>query len=58
MEPLMNYWGELTGSIPLTQFLTSLGVIAGGTLIGFLFEKLALKRIYHMVSKTRWNGTT
>ena len=50
------YWGELTGSIPLTQFLISLGVIAGGTLFGFIFEKLALKRIYSMVSKTRWNG--
>lgn len=52
----MEYWGELTGSIPLTQFLISLGVIAGGTLFGFIFEKLALKRIYRMVSKTRWNG--
>ncbi len=56
MESLTNYWGELTGSIPLTQFLISLGVIAGGTLIGFLFEKLALKRMYYMVSRTRWNG--
>ena len=56
MESLMNYWGELTSSIPLTQFLISLGVIAGGTLVGFIFEKLALKRIYRMASKTRWNG--
>lgn len=52
----MDYLGELTSSIPLTQFLISLGVITGGTLFGFIFEKLALKRIYRMVSKTRWNG--
>lgn len=52
----MDYLGELTSSIPLTQFLISLGVIIGGTLFGFIFEKLALKRIYRMVSKTRWNG--
>ena len=56
MESLTNYWGELTRSIPLTQFLISLAVIIGGTLVGFLFEKLALKRIYRAVSRTRWNG--
>jgi small-conductance mechanosensitive channel len=56
MESLTSYWGELTSSIPLTQFLVSLGVIAGGTLVGFIFEKLVLKRLYYMVSKTRWNG--
>ena len=56
MESLTGYWGELTSSIPLTQFLISLGVIAGGTLVGFIFEKLVLKRLYHMVAKTRWNG--
>ncbi len=56
MESLMSYWGELRSSIPLTQFLISLGVIAGGTLVGFLFEKLALKRLYHAVARTRWNG--
>ncbi|MGB3683832.1 MAG: mechanosensitive ion channel family protein [Rubrobacteraceae bacterium] len=56
LEPLASYWGELTSSIPLTQFLISLGVVTGGTLLGFLFEKLALKRIYHVVRRTRWNG--
>ena len=43
-------------SIPLTQFLISLGIIAGGTLAGFIFEKLVLKRLYYMVAKIRWNG--
>lgn len=56
MESLTNYWGELTSSVPLTQFLISFGVIAGGTLIGFLFEKLALKSMYRAVRRTRWNG--
>jgi small-conductance mechanosensitive channel len=56
MESLMSYWGELTSSIPLTQFLISLGVIAGGTFIGFLFERLSMKRMYYMVSRTRWKG--
>jgi small-conductance mechanosensitive channel len=40
----------------VTQLLVSLGVISGGTFIGFLFEKLALNRMYRAVSKTRWNG--
>lgn len=56
MESLTNYWGELTSSVPLTQFLISFGVIAGGTLVGFLFEKLALKSMYRAVRRTRWNG--
>lgn len=51
----MNYWEELKGSIPLMQLLISLGVIVGGTLVGFLFEKLALKRAYHAVARTHWN---
>lgn len=56
MESLTNYWGELTSSVPLTQFLISFGIIIGGTLIGFLFEKLALKSMYRAVHRTRWNG--
>lgn len=56
MEPLMEYWGEFKSSVPLTQLLVSLGVIAGGTLVGFLFEKVALKRLYRAVSATRWDG--
>lgn len=52
----MDYISELWRGIPLTQLLISLGVIAGGTLIGLLVEKLALKRIYQMVRRTEWTG--
>ncbi|MGB3635409.1 MAG: mechanosensitive ion channel family protein [Rubrobacteraceae bacterium] len=52
----MDYLNELWKGIPLTQFLISLGVVAGGTLVGLLFEKVALKRLYQMVRRTEWNG--
>ena len=52
----MDYLNELWKGIPLTQFLITLGIVAGGTLIGFLFEKIALKRLYRMVRGTEWTG--
>ena len=48
--------GELSKGVPLTQLLISLGVVAGGTLIGLLFERVALERLYRMVRRTEWNG--
>ncbi len=53
---MIEYWEALLTSVPLTQVLVSLGVVAGGTLAGLLFEKLALKRLYHTVSRTSWDG--
>lgn len=52
----MEYLNKLWEGIPLTQLMLSLGVVAGGTLIGLLFEKIALKRLYHMVQRTEWSG--
>ncbi|CAN5557103.1 hypothetical protein BH24ACT22_BH24ACT22_09470 [soil metagenome] len=52
----MDYLNELWSGIPLTQLLISLGIVAGGTLIGLVFEKVGLKRIYHTVLQTKWNG--
>ncbi|MDP8940748.1 MAG: mechanosensitive ion channel family protein [Actinomycetota bacterium] len=54
----MDYLNELWKGIPLTQLLISLGVVVGGTLIGLIFEKVALKRLYRMVRQTAWNGDT
>ena len=47
---------ELWEGIPLTQLLISLGIVAGGTLVGLIFEKVVLKRLYHMVRSTEWTG--
>lgn len=52
----MDFLNELFSGIPLTQFLISLGVVSGGILVGVLFEKIALKRLYRMVSSTEWSG--
>lgn len=52
----MDYLNELWRDIPITQLLISLGIVAGGTLIGLLFEKVALKRLYQMVRSTEWTG--
>lgn len=53
---MIEYWEDLLNSVSLTQVLVSLGVVAGGTLVGLLFEKLALKRLYYAASRTSWDG--
>lgn len=52
----MEYLSQLQDSVPLSQLLISAGVIVGGTLIGLLFERFALKGLYKAVYRTRWNG--
>ncbi|MGF1471580.1 MAG: mechanosensitive ion channel family protein [Rubrobacteraceae bacterium] len=53
---MLDYLSQLQDSIPLNQVLISVGIISGGILLGVLFEKLALKRFYHFVSRTSWVG--
>ena len=52
----MEYLNQLRTEVPLTQFMISLGIVVGGTLIGLLFEKVALRRLYRMVRRTEWSG--
>ncbi|CAN5836605.1 mechanosensitive ion channel family protein [soil metagenome] len=52
----MDNFSELWNDVPLTQLLISVGVVAGGTLIGLIFEKVALKRLYEAVRRTEWSG--
>lgn len=53
---VVDYLDDIWGGVPLTQLLISIGIIVGGTLIGLLFEKVALKRLYQMVRTTEWSG--
>ncbi len=52
----MEYLNQLGTEVSLTQFLVSLGIVVGGTLIRLLSEKVTLRRLYRMVSRTEWNG--
>ena len=53
---MVEYLNKLWETMPAMQVLVSLGVVVLGTAIGLLFEKLALERIYHLVSHTVWSG--
>lgn len=47
---------ELWNGVPLSQLLISLGIIAGGIVVGLIVERVLLKRLFHMVGHTETAG--
>lgn len=49
---------QITGSIPpaIYTYMTPAAIIAAALLLGFLVEKLVLRNLVKLASKTRWKG--
>jgi small-conductance mechanosensitive channel len=47
---------DYINSLTLTQLLSAAGSVVGGFLIGWIFEKLILRRLRHWAERTSWEG--